>query len=88
MTPLRISQLNSQNIVYKGEKKKKHKYESTEGVKTPLKMDLVGSLHWKHLPCQSIKMIISEDNSETVRTAKKMQTRLSKVTEVSKGRAK
>lgn len=43
-------------------------------LKHHFKMDLVGSLHWKHLPCQSIKMIISEYNSETV---KKLQTRLS-----------
>ena len=51
--------------------KKRTEYRSTEGVKTPLKNGLGKEPILEHLPCQSIKMIISEDYSETLRIVKK-----------------
>lgn len=50
--------------------KKRSEYGST-GVKTPLKNGLGKEPILEHLPCQSIKMIISEDYSETLRIVKK-----------------
>lgn len=67
-TNLRMSQFSKYCLQ---RKKKRSEYGSTEGVKTPLKNGLGKELILEHLPCQSIKMIISEEYSETLRIVKK-----------------